>query len=221
MTTNDELQQQLIKDLLIESFEGLDRFDREMLALEKGSGTTDTPNVIFRVIHTIKGTAGCLGLTKIESVAHVGENLLSALREGKVSVSPPLIDALLAYADTLREMLRSLETERHEGEADYSELLRRLQDLNCETAVPTPPAAPPAPASWGLFEEEPAAEMPVIAPQATVAKAPPVIPESEPANRTGSGGTPANAPSAADSAIRVNVDQLDKLMNLVGELVLA
>ncbi len=221
MTTNDELQQQLIKDLLIESFEGLDRFDREMLALEKGAGTSDTPNIIFRVIHTIKGTAGCLGLSKIESVAHVGENLLSALREGKVSVTPPLINALLAYADALREMLRSLETERHEGEADYSELLRRLQDLNCETAAPVPPAAPAAPAGWGLFEEEPSAESPVTPPPATVAKAPPIMPEIEPAARPGSGGTPANAPSAADSAIRVNVDQLDKLMNLVGELVLA
>jgi len=80
----DKLQQQLINDLLIESFEGLDRFDRELLTLENGAAGPETMNTIFRVIHTIKGTAGCLGLGKIESTAHVGESLLSLLRDGKL-----------------------------------------------------------------------------------------------------------------------------------------
>ena len=129
MAAYDELQKQLIKDLLIESSEGLDRFDREMLALEKGQGTPDTANIIFRVIHTIKGTAGCLGLSKIESVAHVGENLLSLLRDGKLTVTQPLIGTLLAYADALRQMLRCLETQGNEGDADHSTLLAQLQAL--------------------------------------------------------------------------------------------
>src|SRR5262245_47488473 len=120
MPINDELQQQLIKDLLIESAEGLDRFDREMLVLEKGEGTPETLNIIFRVIHTIKGTAGCLGLGKIESVAHVGENLLDALRAGKITATPEMITTLLSYADALRAMLNSLETTGGEGSADYS-----------------------------------------------------------------------------------------------------
>ena len=85
--TNEELQKQLINDLLIESFEGLDRFDRELLVIENGASAPETMNVIFRVIHTIKGTAGCLGLTRIESLSHVGENLLSFVREGKVTPS--------------------------------------------------------------------------------------------------------------------------------------
>jgi two-component system chemotaxis sensor kinase CheA len=62
MSLNETLQQQLIKDLLVESHEGLDRFDRELLTLEQGSGAGETMNVIFRVIHTLKGSAGCLGL---------------------------------------------------------------------------------------------------------------------------------------------------------------
>lgn len=224
MSPNDELQQQLIKDLLIESFEGLDRFDRELLALEKGAGTADTPNVIFRVIHTIKGTAGCLGLSKIESVAHVGENLLSALRENKVTVTPPLINALLAYADALRDMLRCLETGGNEGAADYSELLQRLQGLHTDTACPTPVEVPPANLGWGLFEDEPAS--PATAAAAGPAgpgpqEEPRPEPEPEAASANGHPAGAATAPSAADSAIRVNVDQLDRLMNLVGELVLA
>ena len=167
MPTNEELQKQLIQDLLVESNEGLDRFDREMLALEKGQATSDTPNVIFRVIHTIKGTAGCLGLSKIESVAHVGENLLSLLREGKVTVTPPLISTLLAYADALRAMLSTLRDSGSEGTEDYSALLKQLQDLQSPpVAAPmetnpapqgaAPVAAPAAlPQGWGLFDDEP------------------------------------------------------------------
>ncbi len=135
MPINDELQQQLIKDLLIESAEGLDRFDREMLVLEKGAGTPETLNIIFRVIHTIKGTAGCLGLPKIESVAHVGENLLDDLRGGKLLPSPEMITTLLSYADALRGMLRCLETTGNEGTEDFSPLLKKLHDLRTPTAA--------------------------------------------------------------------------------------
>ncbi len=260
MPINDDLQQQLIKDLLIESAEGLDRFDREMLVLEQGQGTPDTLNVIFRVIHTIKGTAGCLGLGKIESVAHVGENLLDALRAGKITPHPEMITTLLSYADALRAMLRSLEVDGNEGNADYGALLSRLQDLltgrpSSAEAAAAPPA-PPAPATWGLFADDlgdaglavaapPAADSarsvasgpssasaPSPAPlaPAPAASAPPPPPapapapapavrataEAHPVERDG-----ARAPSVSDGAIRVDVGQLDKLMNLVGELVLA
>ncbi|HXG48333.1 MAG TPA: chemotaxis protein CheA [Methylomirabilota bacterium] len=216
MPLNDDLQQQLIKDLLIESAEGLDRFDRELLALEKGEGTPDTPNVIFRVIHTIKGTAGCLGLTKIESVAHVGENLLSALREGRVQVTPPLITALLSYADALRQMLRCLETTGNEGTADYTTLLDELQALqNAPSAAPTAGSVP-SKQTWGLFDDE-SASAPAAPPAKPTSPSASATPQEHPAERESA----ARNPSAAESAIRVGIDQLDKLMNLVGELVLA
>jgi two-component system chemotaxis sensor kinase CheA len=224
MAIKDELQQQLIKDLLIESAEGLDRFDSEMLSLEKGSASPDTPNIIFRVIHTIKGTAGCLGLTKIESVAHVGENLLSSLREGKVGVSPRLIATLLAYADALRQMLRSLETTQTEGSADYSDLLQQLEALQVCAPLPEetvqPKAAPASTlssnSSWGLFEPD---ESLVDEPKGTSIETNTKL-TSEPVPSPPN-SPPTLGPSVADTAIRVNVDQLDKLMNLVGELVLA
>ena len=232
MPLNDDLQQQLIKDLLIESTEGLDRFDREMLVLEKHEGTPETLNVIFRVIHTIKGTAGCLGLSKIESVAHVGENLLDSLREGKLTTTPEMITTLLAYADALRAMLNSLENTGNEGSADYSVLLQQLQDF--QTGKSSSSSAPPAPAptakqTWGLFEDEPAAPVapvPVVAsispapetpPSPPSAPPPPVLVENATVEKEGA----ARGHSVSDSAIRVDVGQLDKLMNLVGELVLA
>jgi len=215
MAKNDALQQQLIKDLLVESADGLDRFDQEMLAIENGEGTSEQLNIIFRAIHTIKGTSGCLGLGKIESVAHVGESLLSALRDGKAIVSPEMTAALFEYSDALREMLCCLETEGHEGQADYSALLKKLQDLQNGTVVAAPVPTPlPAPAPvekavFGLFEEE------------TEPATPPAPAAPPPSPAAGESELPANRSTAAASAIRVDVGQLDKLMNLVGELVLA
>ena len=215
---NEALQQQLIKDLLIESFEGLDHFDREMLALEKGEGKPETLNIVFRVIHTIKGTAGCIGLGKIESVAHVGENLLSLLRDGKLKTNPPMIAALLEYSDSLKEMVHSLEQTGQQGDKDYSLLLAKLKALQTEE-----PAAetklPAADSGWGLFEDEVPAAVPASAPiPAIPAAAKPLSPEKIPLTEVPSQRA---AASVSDTAIRVDVAQLDKLMNLVGELVLA
>ena len=200
-----------------------------MLVLEKREGTPETLNVIFRVIHTIKGTAGCLGLPKIESVAHVGENLLDALRGGKLTATPEMITTLLAYADALRAMLDSLEKTGNEGSADYSVLLQQLQDFQTGKSVtPSTALAPAAKQTWGLFEDEPAAPVapvPVVAsippapetPPATPSAPPPVLVENAGVEKEGA----ARGHSVSDSAIRVDVGQLDKLMNLVGELVLA
>jgi two-component system chemotaxis sensor kinase CheA len=242
---NEALQQQLINDLIIESTEGLERFDNEVLLLEKGQAKSDSLNIIFRAIHTIKGTAGCIGLGKIEAVAHVGENLLSLLRDGKIKMSPPMISALLEYSDALKEILGCLEKNGQQGDKDYSSLLQTLQQLQTveAPAIKTPVVAAATPAaaateSWGLFEDDaPPAATPVtpavpenkswgmfgeeaaVAPATVSAAAPaPAIPEA-PAPMENS---PARAAgSVSETAIRVEVGQLDKLMNLVGELVLA
>ena len=177
---NEALQQQLIKDLLIESFEGLDHFDREMLALEKGEGKPETLNIVFRVIHTIKGTAGCIGLGKIESVAHVGENLLSLLRDGKLKTNPPMIAALLEYSDSLKEMLHSLEQTGQQGDKDYSILLAKLQALQTDEPV-IETKLPAAASGWGLFEDDAAIAVPESAAKPGIpAAVKPLSPEKSP-----------------------------------------
>jgi len=217
MATNDNLQQQLIKDLLVESFESLDRFDREMLVLEKGEGDAETLNGVFRIIHTIKGSSGCIGLNKIESVAHVGESLLSLLRDGKVAINPGLISALLEYSDALKAMLRCLEQTGQQGEVDYAALLEKLKGFQAG-----PPAPPKPAANFGLFDEGPEPPAATAAPTKPEPAATPVPspapPETKPAEAE---AAVKHGPSVSDSAVRVDVTQLDKLMNLVGELVLA
>ncbi|MBL9139145.1 MAG: chemotaxis protein CheW [Verrucomicrobiales bacterium] len=256
------LQQQLIADFLIESFEGLDQFDQDLLGLEQGSADGETLNRIFRAIHSIKGTAGCLGIQRMEKVAHVGENLLSLMREGRLKANKDIISTLLKYADALREMLRNLEQSGTEGTTDHSALIARLQELQGEPSVastpsPAPSSAPaPAPAAaaiatpetvapeavtppvstepnppptsaaptaeedaaWGFFSDAPAAPAPSAAAaveSAPISATPPTSSAPTVERETTSRG------SIADSAIRVDVGHLDKLMNLVGELVLA
>jgi two-component system chemotaxis sensor kinase CheA len=218
--TNDDLQKQLVNDLLIESFEGLDRFDQELLIIESGASTPETMNIIFRVIHTIKGTAGCLGLSRIESLAHVGENLLSCVREGKVGASSELISALLALSDALRDSLRFLEANGVESDVVYSAVIERLQRLQPGAAKPA------AAAAFGLFGET-NPPIPVAIAASVSAPIPPVALAQAPTNpvvissRESAAPIEVARPSVSESAIRVDVTQLDKLMNLVGELVLA
>ena len=81
---NNDLQEQFVRDMLTESYEGLDRYDQAILAIEQSQADVETLNDVFRVVHTLKGTAGCLGFHHIEKIAHTGENLLSLLRDGTI-----------------------------------------------------------------------------------------------------------------------------------------
>ena len=82
------------------------RLDRDLLSLEQGQGGSTSMNNIFRVIHTLKGTAGCLGFHRIEKLSHVGENILDALRNGTLPSTPPIAAALLRLSDGLRSSLQ-------------------------------------------------------------------------------------------------------------------
>src|ERR1700753_1989078 len=106
----------IVKEFLIESYENLDRLDRELVELEQHGGNPETLASVFRTIHTIKGTCGFLGFNKLESVAHAGENLLSKLRDGVIQQNAAITTALLAMVDVVREILGSIENTEAEGE---------------------------------------------------------------------------------------------------------
>jgi two-component system, chemotaxis family, sensor kinase CheA len=261
MSDNSEL----IKEFLLESYENLDRLDRDFVTLEKNPDDTPTLSSIFRTIHTIKGTCGFLGFHKLESVTHVGENLLSKLRDGKLTLTAERTSAMLAMVDAVRALLGSIERTDAEGDADYGELVARLERLvtgeegvmptgrassgtevlaadgatvfnsEIDAALGAPPPPVPTVDVAALAAEAPAQSVAVEfpRPQSVVvdgkavnqkvigdASAPPAplqTPQSPQSPVEGESGKP----SVADSAIRVDVVLLDRLMNLVGELVLA
>jgi methyl-accepting chemotaxis protein/HPt (histidine-containing phosphotransfer) domain-containing protein len=143
----------IVQDFLVESYENLDRLDRELVGLEKNPHDRDALASVFRTIHTIKGTCGFLGFNKLEKVAHVGENLLTRLRDGQLTLNRELTTALLGMVDAVRQMLSCIEVSGGEGERDDTKLidtLTRLQQLpetqTKREAAPGPGRTPDAPA---------------------------------------------------------------------------
>ncbi len=258
--------EEILTEFLIESHENLDRLERDLVAIEKDPRDGETLSSIFRTIHTLKGSSGFLGFGQLEAIAHVGENLLSKMRDGLLLSNSDITGALLATVDAVRGMLGEIEASGSPAEHDYSELIARLERLKDGEAagVPSQPApasgetviggAQPAVVSAAVAAPatepaEPAATPAAVAPgsptpapiQVTaVASAAPAESSKPPLATSAPIAAPVQAvhaaalgadphpevsehkgPSASDSNIRVDVGLLDKLVNLVGELVLA
>ena len=199
--------QEVIREFLIESSENLARLDQEMVELEKSPGDPQLLGSIFRTIHTIKGTCGFLGFNTLGAVTHVAENILSQLRDGKRGLTPDLVTLILEAVDVVKTVLVAIETTGTEGPETYGELRKRLEAAAAATGKPAGGSASIAPVPI-------AAESPTTAPDAPDADSPTAAADPEKA-------VAQKGPSISDSSIRVDVVLLDKLMNLVGELVLA
>src|SRR5579863_6509613 len=145
-------ESEIVKDFLVESYENLDRLDRDLVGLEKNPKDTAALAGVFRTIHTIKGTCGFLGFNKLEKVAHVGENLLTLLRDGVLTLNPEITTALLGMVDAVRQMLNQIEVSGQEGERDDSALISTLGRLQQVPEIPqkTQAAAPKIPAEAGV-----------------------------------------------------------------------
>ena len=129
----------LTKEFIAESQEGLDRMERCLTELETRPGeSAQLVGEIFRSVHTIKGTTGFLGFERLEKLAHAGEHLLGSLREGKLAVTSELISGLLRLMDGLRAILTLIETTGSEGARvgdEDSALIAELAGLNVEGPV--------------------------------------------------------------------------------------
>jgi two-component system chemotaxis sensor kinase CheA len=154
----------IISEFLTESFENLDQLDQDLVDLEANPEEKSLLASIFRTIHTIKGTCGFLSFTKLESISHVGESLLSKLRDGELVMTPDITNALLTMVDAIREILANIEDNRSEGDIDYSDLVELMTYLQSggnsklkeETAVDAPamPADKPSIATEKTREPE-------------------------------------------------------------------
>ena len=99
---------ELTREFLIESQEGLDRMERCLTDLEKRPDDTGLLAEVFRSVHTIKGTTGFLGFKRLEKMAHAGENLLGMLRDGRLTASAETITGLLRLLDGLRGIFEKM-----------------------------------------------------------------------------------------------------------------
>ena len=135
---------EIVGEFLVESYENLDRFDEDLLALERDPGDTEVISSIFRTIHTVKGTAGFFAFDRLGELAHVAENLLGRLREGELAVNEEIASALLVTGDTLRQMLGTIEETGEEGDEDTAALMATLKRLHAGDAADSAEATTPS-----------------------------------------------------------------------------
>jgi len=141
----------LLSEFLTETSENLAVIDVELVKFEQDPQDDKILGNIFRLVHTIKGTCGFLGLPRLESVAHAGENILGKFRDGELPVTPEAVTLILKCIDTIRDLLGELEETGEEPEGDDSETIAELNAMangETSTAAPAPAAeAAPAPAA--------------------------------------------------------------------------
>lgn len=218
----DEMDE-IIDDFVIEATELLEQLDRDLLNLEQTPNDLDLLNDIFRPVHTIKGNASFLGFEKLTRFTHQLENVLDKLRSGDMQVNEEIMDTILDGADKIKEFFQNL---RDEDSVEIDDLLTRLtQHLEQEGADSAlPESAPAAPAA--VTEEAPPVQ--AAAPETTPAPSAPAAPAPAPKAAAKPAAKPAKKAAAKarrkdpeEQTIRVDVERLDALMNLAGELVIA
>jgi len=222
----------LLADFITETNENLAELDVALVKLEQVPGDIATLSLIFRLVHTIKGTCGFLGLARLERVAHAAENVLGMLREGRLTPTAQIVSLILTTADQIKRILAGLAETGQEPAGDDEALIAAL---NAAAAGEKPPgtASEPAVVPKAALATAPAAEMPAVPaeppqPQPQAEQPQAQEPQSAPAEAARQGApvaSPADSASPAEAApsaqtIRVSVDVLEHLMTLVSELVL-
>ena len=142
---------ELLADFLTETSEGLTELDSALVRLERQPADAPTLAVVFRLVHTIKGTCGFLSLPRLEHVAHAAEDVLGRLRDGSLAVSPEVISAVLVGVDRIRAIVAEIRANGAEQAGDDRSVLAELAAIANGAApgeqMPQPMSAEPAPAA--------------------------------------------------------------------------
>ena len=190
----------LLNDFLVETSEHIEAASSQLIQFEIDPTNSAILASVFRLVHTIKGTCGFLGLSRLEALTHAAEAVMSHLRDG-ASATPTLVTLILTVVDRIRVILAELETTGSEPRGDDADLIEALETHRDDLEPRGEPPAGPAFAA-------PAA----TAPDHAVATA-----------SAGEVNTPVAAPTTRTKrteSIRVDVTALERIMVLVSELVL-
>ncbi len=116
----------LLEEFLTETSESLETVDAELVKFEQNPNDEETLNNIFRLVHTIKGTCGFLGLPRLEALAHAGETLLGKYRDKALVPNPDTVTLILESIDQLKVILGHLGTTQSEPEGDDADMIAQL-----------------------------------------------------------------------------------------------
>ena len=216
---------QFVAIFVEEAQEHLANMEAQLLAIQVDAATPAQFNEIFRAAHSIKGGSATFGLTNVTGIAHELESLLDRLRNNQLTLSAEMVDALLKSRDIIAQMIAEFEGKGAVDPAEVSqacEWLRKLAGHDApSTALSASPVAAPAIAgegkAFGFFDDAAPASAPAPAlrgegeafgffDNAPAAPAP--------------AAAHAPAPNFESSSIRVSVEKVDQIINLVGELVI-
>ncbi|HEY5225832.1 MAG TPA: Hpt domain-containing protein, partial [Methylovirgula sp.] len=189
---------ELLNDFLVETNEHIEAAGDLLVAFEREPANEGTITKIFRLIHTIKGTCGFLGLTRLAHLTHVAEALIGRLRDG-APATPETVSAILAAVDRVKFILAWLEKTTKEPEGDDADLIDLLQlriSVLGATVSPFEEFVPGLESQIGIDFQ--------TAPKAVEVASAPSLP----------------APAGRPETIRVAVSALERIMLLVSELVL-
>jgi two-component system chemotaxis sensor kinase CheA len=233
-----DVDAELLRDFLAESRECVAASEQALLALERAPDDHEAINTVFRAFHTVKGTSAFLGLDRLTAFAHEAESLLSRVRDHEIAYERRCADLALRSVDMLKSLLGAVDAALRAGAAvialpdGYDDLAAAVAMYDAETVDPdehdTPPATPagaPTAASAGAppqaHDAPGAAETPhPAAPRRADAPA-----ERRASDRRSGedrrSGVDRRAAADADATLRVRIDRLDRLVDLVGELVIA
>src|SRR6188474_1575108 len=132
----------LLREFLTETNESLDTVDVELVRFEQEPNNAKILDNIFRLVHTIKGTCGFLGLPRLEALAHAAETLMGKFRDG-MPVTGEAVTLILSTIDRLKEVLGGLEQTEAEPEGEDKDLIGELERMAVEGTVPAAAAAAP------------------------------------------------------------------------------
>src|SRR3981189_1427510 len=140
----------LLREFLTETSESLDTVGNQLVRCEPDPNNAKILDNIFRLVHTIKGTCGFLGLPRLEALAHAGETLMGKFRDG-MPVTAGAVTLILASIDRIKEILAGLEATETEPEGSDEDLIEKLHllaeggahDASAEAAAAAPVIASP------------------------------------------------------------------------------
>ena len=201
----------LLLEFLTETNESMQTLDLELVKLERNPNDPELLSNIFRLVHTIKGTSGFLGLPRLGAVAHAAETVLGKIRDGELSVTEAGVSLILESLDRIKSLLLELEEAESEPAGDDSDLIARLEAAalgEAAASAEAPRSAPP--------QSDPDAGFPVAADFLAEFEAADKS-SAPPASAPPASAPPASAPSASaplferiggDAAIAAAVDLL-------------
>jgi two-component system chemotaxis sensor kinase CheA len=203
-----EIDPEILSGFVVEAREHLDAADVQLLALETDPTNVDALHTVFRAFHTIKGAASCLDLFAMQALAHETENLLDLARKGALRMAGEVLDVVFEAVDAMKQLATDAEAALKTGrvpapDPELEKLIRRIQGRVSPGAERR---AGPVPAS--------------TAPLTRDAEEPLHSEDDPPSPAPSASGSSAEA-AGAKEPVRVDADRLDRLVDLIGELVIA